>query len=234
MKALGCSCVWWPKLDEAIIELVGKCKMCPSPPVAPVREWERPQGLWSRLHLNFAGPMQGTSILLVVDIFSKWVEIEPMSSTTVEATIRALQRLFTYHGILGLLISDNCPQWTAAMFQAFLATLGVRQALITPYHLASNGQAEQAVCSAKEALERMGTGNLQYKITCYLFSQHTTPCLTTNRSPAKLLMGWRLRTTLDRLHPHCASCKPLKREDTGKEFAMGGWVFVQNFSGDPK
>lgn len=237
MKALGHSSVWWPKLDEAISEWVGRCETCQAsraaPPMVPARKWEKPQGPWSRLHLDFTGPIQGTTILVVVDAFSKWIEIVPMLSTTMEATIRDLQRLFTCHGIPDLVVSGNGPQWTSAMFQAFLATLGVRQALISPYHPASNGWAKREVRLVKEALDRMGTGNLQDKINHYLLAQHTTPCPISNRPPAELLMGQRLRTILDRLHPHYASCKPLQREVTGRQFAVGEWVFALNFSGIP-
>lgn len=34
-------------------------------------------------------------------------------------------------------------------------------------------------------------------------AQHTTPCTASSRSPAELLIGWKLTSLLDQLHPNC-------------------------------
>ncbi|XP_058032651.1 uncharacterized protein K02A2.6-like, partial [Ahaetulla prasina] len=115
MKGLARSYVWWPLMDKEISDKVGKCQRCqesrPLPPTAPVREWEKPQGPWSRIHIDFAGPFHGQTFLIVVDAFSKWLEIIPMKSTTAEAVISALRHLFATHGLPDTLVSDNGPQW---------------------------------------------------------------------------------------------------------------------------
>lgn len=111
MKAMGSSCVWWPGLNDEIKQWVGQCADSQNsrhaPPTALPREWEQLSAPWSRLHLDFAGPIQGTYIVIVVDAFSKWVEIIPMASTTVEASIRVLQKLFACHGLPDIVVSDN-------------------------------------------------------------------------------------------------------------------------------
>ncbi|XP_013913085.1 PREDICTED: LOW QUALITY PROTEIN: uncharacterized protein LOC106542012 [Thamnophis sirtalis] len=203
MKALAHSYVWWPLLDAEIAAYVGRCTTCqlsrPNPPAGPAREWEAPRGPWSRLHVDFAGPFHGQNFLIVVDAYSRWVELVLMASTTAESTVRALRRLFATHGLPDILVSDNGLQFTATAFQEFLAEQGIRHAPTAPYHLASNGRAERAVRSAKEALGRMDRGDWQSRVAAYLLSQHPTPCPTTNKSPAELLMGRRLRTPLDRV-----------------------------------
>ncbi|XP_032078818.1 uncharacterized protein K02A2.6-like [Thamnophis elegans] len=159
MKALARSYVWWPLLDSEIAAYVGRCNPCqqsrPNPPAGPAREWEAPRGPWSRLHLDFAGPFHCQSFLVVVDAYSRWVELVLMGSTTAESTVRALRRLFATHGLPDLIVSDNGPQFMSTTFQEFLAMQGIRHAPIAPYHPASNGRAERAVRSAKEALGRM-------------------------------------------------------------------------------
>ncbi|XP_032068551.1 uncharacterized protein K02A2.6-like, partial [Thamnophis elegans] len=205
MKALARSFVWWPGLDADIEDWVAKCETCqqsrPSPPSSPSREWEMPRGPWSRLHIDFAGPFHGQVFLIVVDAYSRWVEVLLMHSTTSDSTVRALRRLFATHGLPDTVVSDNSPQFTATTFQTFLAELGIRHALVAPYHPASNGRAERAVRSAKEALGRLNRGDWQARVDAYLLAQHSTPCPLTQKSPAEMLMGRRLRTTLDRLHP---------------------------------
>lgn len=159
------------------------------PPREKPNEWEEPQGPWSRLHIDFAGPVQGLMFFVLVDAFSKWVEVIPMHSTSTDAVIKALRALFATHGLPDEIVSDNGPQLTASVFELFLAGLGIRRCLIAPYHPASNGLVERAVRSAKEALGRMGPGGWAAKVAEYLLIQHSTPCPMTNRSPAELFMG---------------------------------------------
>ncbi|XP_058016881.1 uncharacterized protein K02A2.6-like, partial [Ahaetulla prasina] len=204
MKGLARSYVWWPLMDSEIAERVGKCQACqesrPLPPTAPVREWERPQGPWSRIHIDFAGPFHGQTFLVVVDAYSKWLEIILMRSMTAEAVISVLRHLFATHGLPDTLVSDNGPQFTATQFEEYLAEEGIRHALSAPFHPATNGLAERFVRSAKEALSRLKPGDWQSKIDVFLAVQHRTPCATTGRSPAELLMGRKLRCPLDRLN----------------------------------
>ncbi|XP_058042036.1 uncharacterized protein K02A2.6-like, partial [Ahaetulla prasina] len=204
MKGLARSYVWWPLMDMEIAERVGKCQACqesrPLPPTAPIREWERPQGPWSRIHIDFAGPFHGQTFLVVVDAYSKWLEIILMRSMTAEAVISVLRHLFVTHGLPDTLVSDNSPQFTATQFEGYLAEEGIRHVLSAPFHPATNGLAERFVRSAKEALSRIRPGDWQTKIDTFLAVQHRTPCVTTGRSPAELLMGRKLRCPLDRLN----------------------------------
>ncbi|XP_032091766.1 uncharacterized protein K02A2.6-like [Thamnophis elegans] len=239
MKALARSYVWWPLLDSEIAAYVGRCATCqlsrPNPPAGPAPEWEVPRGPWSRLHVDFASPFHGQNFLIVVDAYSRWVELVLMASTMAESTVRALRRLFATHGLPDILVSDNGPQFTATTFQEFLAEQGIRHAPIAPYHLARNGRAERAVRSAKEALGRMDRGDWQSRVAAYLLSQHSTPCLTTNKSPAELLMGRRLRTSLDRLHPLYSGDQPCNLEVLpSRSFRQGDLVWARSFTGEPR
>ena len=61
-----------------------------------------------RLHIYFAGPVEGKMLLIVVDSTSKWPEVIVMSHTTTSATIEALQAIFARLGLpVDLIISDN-------------------------------------------------------------------------------------------------------------------------------
>lgn len=105
--------------------------------------------------------------------------------------------------------------------------------MISPFHPASNGFVEQAVRSAKEALGRMGPREWHERIAEYLLVQHTTPCQSTNQSPAELLMGLRFRTTLNRLHPQYAQSRPLDSTKTNWAFSVGDYVYSWNYGGQP-
>ncbi|XP_060542405.1 uncharacterized protein K02A2.6-like [Pantherophis guttatus] len=224
-------------MDQVISEWVGKCRPCqesrPDPPVAPIQEWEKPKGPWGRIHIDFAGPFHGQTFLIVVDAFSKWLEIILMPSTTAEAVIKALRKLFATHGLPDTLVSDNGPQFTATLFEGYLAGLGIRHALSAPFHPASNGLAERFVRTAKEALSRLDNRDWQARIDQFLAVQHATPCTATGRSPAELLMGRKLRCVLDRLHPNY-SHENFKGETSGlRQFQVGSPVFARNYASGP-
>lgn len=166
------------------------------------------------------------TFLIVVDAYSKWVESVLMTSITSEAVIQALRRMFAIHGIPDVLVSDNGPQLSSATFQLFLASQGIRHAQVAPFYQAGNGMAERAVRSVKEAFARLGPGGWHERVSTCLLSQHSTPCPSTNRSLAEMLMGRRLRTTLDRLHPNYSSEATSDRPKPSRTFIEGSLVYV--------
>ncbi|XP_032071928.1 uncharacterized protein K02A2.6-like [Thamnophis elegans] len=234
MKALGRSYVWWPKLDQDIADHVAGCPQCQGaqalPPKAEPRTWEPPSTPWSRIHVDFAGPIHGRMLFIAVDAFSKWVEVVHMSSTTADALIATL---FATHGLPDVLVSDNGPQLTATKFEAFLASQGIQHALTSPFHPASNGLAERAVRSVKEALSKLDHLPWQERIDAFLLAQHSTPSPESNTSPAERLMGRRLHTTLDRLHPAYSAPTPVDSQGGSRSFVQGEAVYAWNYVGHP-
>ncbi len=93
MKAVPRSYVWWPGLDRDLETLGKGCKKCQScqsmPAVVPLHPWLWPTQPWLRVHIDYAGPVGGKMMLVVMDAHSKWPEVIPMSSTTSQATIHA-------------------------------------------------------------------------------------------------------------------------------------------------
>ena len=79
MKALARSYLWWPGLDQDIEKLVKACSSCGQVKavsgVAPLHPCVWSEKPWNRIHLDFAGPLDGRMYLLVVDSHSKWPEI---------------------------------------------------------------------------------------------------------------------------------------------------------------
>ncbi|XP_053260480.1 uncharacterized protein K02A2.6-like [Podarcis raffonei] len=97
MKALARCYVWWPNMDDAITAWVSASQACqelrPAPLAAKGHTWETPKTPWSRVHIDLAGPFHGRTFMVVVDAYSKWLEVALMPSTTTEAAIRVLQGL---------------------------------------------------------------------------------------------------------------------------------------------
>ncbi|XP_060092259.1 uncharacterized protein K02A2.6-like, partial [Heteronotia binoei] len=209
MKALARSYVWWPGMDEEIEGWVRRCQPCqesrPNPPSAPTHRWESNGRPWSRLHVDFAGPHQGQIFFILVDAYTKWLEVIPVASTSTAAAVRALRRVLCTHGIPDTLVTDNGTAFTSREFREFTDRYLIRHIRSAPFHPATNGQAERMVRTTKEAL-------------------------------GQLLMGRKLTTRLDRLHPDRAPevrGTPEVREAV-RGFFPGDPVYAKNFSSGPE
>lgn len=156
------------------------------------------------MHIDYAGPVAGSMLLIVVDAFSKWMEVKPTLSTTTAVTIKMLDELFASYGVPVTIVSDNGPQFTATEFKDFLQRSGVKyHKLSAPYHPATNGQAERYVQTVKKGLKAMGTtsGNLQPNLNKFLQQYRKIPHCETGESPASLFLGRNIRTILDLIRP---------------------------------
>ncbi len=240
MKDLARSFVWWPGMEKEIEEAVKRCDACQqtrhNPPPASLHPWEFPESPWERLHADFAGPMYGGKMfLIVVDAHSKWIEVKVLSTATSATTIEALRLIFTTHGIPKMFVSDNGPQFTSAEFAEFMKRNGIRHVTSAPYHLASNGLAERTVQTVKQGLKRQSVkDSLETRLCKFLLWYRLTPHSTTGICPAELLMGRRPRSVLDLVKPDLNS--KVKHKQTAyhdqrakdRIFQVGDSVYVRD------
>uniref|UniRef100_A0A674MJN5 Integrase catalytic domain-containing protein n=1 Tax=Takifugu rubripes TaxID=31033 RepID=A0A674MJN5_TAKRU len=150
---------------------------------------------------------------------------------------------FSNHGLPELIVSDNGTCFTSIEFKEFLKKNGIRHVTSAPYHAASNGLAERAVQTFKRMMKKCPEGTLTAKVARVLFSYRVTPHTTTGLSPAELLLGRKLRCTLDSIHPNLSRKVMKKQEQQTKDhnkkakerwFKTGDSVLIQNFSFGPK
>ena len=70
-KALARGYVWWSKIDADLERVVKSCGRCREhgrmPSVAPLHPWEWPNRPWSRLQVDYAGPIMARMLLVIVD-----------------------------------------------------------------------------------------------------------------------------------------------------------------------
>ena len=205
MKRIAREFVWWPGIDSELERKVKTCEPCQqsrgSPPASPLSPWIWPNEPWSRLHLDFAGPIKGQKILIIVDAHSKWIDTHVMTTTTSEATVDRLRQTFSKFGLPSTVVTDNGTPFTGVHFQQFMEANGVKHITSAPFHPSSNGLAERAVQSVKKGISKLSEGTLEVKLSKVLFRYRTTPHSTTGKSPSELLFGRRIRTHLDLLHP---------------------------------
>ncbi|BHF82463.1 hypothetical protein SprV_0802560100 [Sparganum proliferum] len=180
MKSIARSFAYWPGIDGEIDDLVRRCsrrqQAAKMPPRQPPVPWEPPERSWSRVHIDFAGPLNGVSYLILVDAYSKWPEIAPLNPATASATIVFLRRTFSQHGLPEVLVSHNGSQFTSSSFENFCRQHNIQHLRSPPYHPQSNGQAERSVDTFKRALlKARGEGTTDEIVQAFLFSYRTTP-----------------------------------------------------------
>ena len=222
MKRVARGCVWWPGLDNEIEQLVQSCQSCQThrtAPTVPANPWLFPDKPWQRLHIDYAGPVEGGHwLLVIVDSYSKWLEVHVTTSTSAAVTVDRLRQTFATHGLPLVVVSDNATAFTSMEFGTFLKGNGIKHMLSPPRHPASNGQAEALVKVVKNAI-RNRTGSLQTRLCRFLLAYRSTPHSTTGRTPAELLFGRPLRTRLD-------VCKPSLQHSV--ELKQHAWQAVRN------
>ena len=89
---------------------------------------------YPRLHIDFAGPVDGKMLLVIVDSHSKWIEVFLMTNATSSATITYFRQVFAQFGVPESIVSDNGAQFTAADFKDFCRMNGIRHIQTAPYH----------------------------------------------------------------------------------------------------
>ncbi|XP_055306782.1 uncharacterized protein K02A2.6-like, partial [Sitodiplosis mosellana] len=121
-----------------------------SPPKAELIPWKPTDSVWSRIHVDFAGPKFNNYFLIVIDSHTKWVEVFKTKTITSAFTISKLRDLFSRYGIPDRIVSDNGTQLTSSEFNDFTTRNNIKHTFTSPGHPATNGQAENFVKTLKK------------------------------------------------------------------------------------
>ncbi|UYV84229.1 hypothetical protein LAZ67_X001595, partial [Cordylochernes scorpioides] len=184
--------VWWPGISEEIAETVRKCSVCiheaasKHEPLIPTNFPTRP---WQKIGM-YLFKFENKWYLVVIDYFSRFPEMIQLNLLTANVVVRSCKSIFARHLIPETVVSDNGTQFGAAReFANFARQYGFTHVTSSPRFPQSNGMAEAGVKIAKLILKKNQDPSLG------LLEYRSTP-LENGYSPAELLMGRNLRTTL--------------------------------------
>ena len=183
--------VWWPGLSKQIAEFVHSCPTCARSqvqPAEPLLPTALPEVPWQKVAADFF-EFRSCTYLLVVDYYSRFIELALMSTTTTSQTVRHFRSMFARHGFPDELITDNGPQFASQEFADFVQECNIKHTTSSPLFPQANGMAERAVQTVKRLLH---SSSDPYAA---LLAYRTTP-LENGYSPAQLLFSRQLRTTL--------------------------------------
>ncbi|XP_037071529.1 uncharacterized protein K02A2.6-like [Pollicipes pollicipes] len=246
MKQLARRFVWWPGLDMELETLAIGCAACAAkraePPHSVRHPWKPAGGPWQRVHVDFAGPIYGSSYLVLVDSHTKWLEVVvAMKSTIAGRTVAVLRDVFARLGLPLQVVSDNGPQFVGEEFSTFLEANDIRHTRVAPYHPASNRLAERAVGTFKNGLKAaMEAGSAAERaLATFLLAYRSSPHAVTGRTPAEMMCGRGLRTRLNPLIPSADATLHVaweqQQQSAGervREFRIGGPVWTRAYTAD--
>ena len=105
--------------------------------------------LMQRINIDTIGPLPTDIygyeyIIVVIDCFSRWVELYPSVDTSAHSAAKALLQFTGRFGIPSQIISDNGPQYHNELIQQFCTLTGSQQLLTVPYSKEENSIVERA------------------------------------------------------------------------------------------
>ena len=207
----GC---YWYKVNEACESYVKTCSIC-NQNKKPQQKSKAAMKLYhagapmEKLHIDMLGPLKTTLngnkyILVMIDQFTKWIELEPLSCQTSDLVAKSMvDRFISRFGTPRIIISDQGANFTSQLFLNVCKLLQITKNRTSPYRPSSNGQVErsnrtilQMIRCYTERQEEWDV-NLQQIAAAIRATQHRQTGFTPNRmmlgrevaSPLDLMLG---------------------------------------------
>ncbi|XP_038121457.1 uncharacterized protein K02A2.6-like [Culex quinquefasciatus] len=190
---------WWPGMDQDVVRFVDRCEGCRL-----------------ELGIDFLGPLpSGDYLLVVVDYFSRYKEVEILRKITAAETVNKLEGIFVRLGYPNSITLDNGRQFVSSEFDNYCKQRGITLNRTTPYWPQENGLTERQNRSMMKRLKISQGLKQDWKeeLRKYLLMYYSTPHSTTGKTPSELLYGRTIRTKLPSLRDTSASVVPTDYRD---------------------
>ena len=199
-------CVHWPNMGKDIENAIKSCIGCALAAKAPpikFNPWPKMDLPWSRIHIDFASPLEGYYYLIVVDSFLKRPEVHRCKNPTTEITIKFLHELFARFGVVDSWVSDNGSQFVSGKFRDFCERYQIEHITIPPYHPRSYGQANRQVLWIlwRELWKKARATPTEKALQQFLEVYRITPNNKTpaSQSPAEVIFTHQIQSIYDKL-----------------------------------
>jgi hypothetical protein len=205
---------YWPHIRRDVANYVRACILCQQ--YKPSNQ--KPGGLmkpiivsepWHTVGLDITGPLPTTRrgnrfILVVVDYFTKWVELFPLQSTKATTIAQIfLDEVICRFGFPVRVISDNGVQFISKIFIQLCTLLGIQHQRTPLYHPQSNlsERINRTLRPILASLAHNDSKSWDIKLSQIAFALRTAPSESTDHSPAFLMFGRHPRQPLDLFLP---------------------------------
>ena len=167
--------IWFPAIDSLAERRVRSCLACQattSTPITPepIISTPLPAVPWKTLSADFLGPLPtGELLLVVMDDFSRFPEVEIVSSTASTTVIPKLDSIFARQGIPEILKTDNGPPFNGGELTQFANHLGFHHRKVTPLWPCANGEVERFMAPLMKAIRAAHVEQRSWKQELYTF-----------------------------------------------------------------
>lgn len=214
MKAEARNWIWWPKLDQDIAEVTKSCSLCfkyfqNSQEVT--LSWPETGKPWCRLHMDFAGPVDGNYFLVLIDSHSKFMDVHVTTSTSSAVIISMLMNTFSNFALPDIVVSDNASYSVSEETEVFWRKNGIKHITPAPYNPSSNGLAERAEKTFKEGLSKFKEGDIKTVICRFLYNYRRSVHSSTRKAPATLMFNRNFRGIVEKIKPQKRKEKVLEK-----------------------
>ena len=166
-------------MNADIEQLVKQCEICnmfaASNHKEPMIPHNIPARPWKKIGVDHF-TLLNQDYLLLVDYFSKYPEVIPVSTKTAGATIKVMQSVFSRLGILDTIVAHNMP-FNSAEFKDFSQAWNFDIITSSPNFPQSIGLVERNVQTIKRVIRKAKESNasvdlalLEYRNTLMLLS----------------------------------------------------------------
>ena len=194
--------VYWPRYMEDIQRWTRSCEECQkrnSPPTAPAPLVPIvASSPFEKVAWDIMGPLPETKrgnkyILVLTDLFTKWVEAFPLKETSAETLAGVLYTEFICRfGLPKYIHSDQGRNLCGKVMQSLCGLLGIQRTNTTAYHPQGNGQTERFNRTLESMIAKMTEENSQdwdLHIPHALYAYRTAIHESTDFSPFSLVFG---------------------------------------------
>ena len=148
--------MWWPGISKQVERVVNDCPKCIEYRVQkaePLISTPLPSLPWQKVGTDLFESDKAT-YLLIVDYFSRWIEISKLTGLSARTVINHTKLVFARHGIPDTVISDNGPQFSSEAYAQFAAEYEFKHDTSSPNFPQGNGEAERGVKTIKSLLKK--------------------------------------------------------------------------------
>ena len=207
---------WWPNYLQDLREFVGNCEIClqiksPNRKFGALGVREIRSKPFDIVSIDFLTdlpitPQGNVHILVVIDWFSKYLQLYPVPNRTAETAARCIRDYSLRFGIPLRMLSDQDPSFESKLFSELMRLLGLKKQRTSGYNPRSYGLVEQANRSVKNYLTSILTENNLVKnywdrwLLEMYYNYNTSVHSATGFTPAKPMFGRDFRIPIDILY----------------------------------
>ncbi|KPJ13895.1 Retrotransposable element Tf2 155 kDa protein type 1 [Papilio machaon] len=189
--------MFWPNINSQLEDYISKCQACLTFKNENQKETLIPHEVPNRAWLKIGADsfhFQGEKYLIVVDYYSKFVEVVQVESLRSDVIVNHLKNIFSRFGIPETVMSDNGPEFNSKEFRLFAREWNFKHITSSPRYPQSNGQVERTIQTIKNIMKKTRLDKTDFRLA--LLHYINTPISTTLPSPSELLFSRKLRTTI--------------------------------------